>query len=249
MWITGAFHTSPSEGVEAIASLVPINLHLKKLNGRHHLRYMTIPPLHAINSLLENQSPHKYSLANFTSKQKSKLKSPIKDVSERLMEIKDEFDPFHSIFYPSLRLVDHFPNRVIFYSPESSNDKGLFVHSSKLDIAFSKTQTVFTDIAVITDGSVKATGSSTTITYVWKDNKVTNRLKAHTTNITLLEAKLMAICIGLMLILENSNAHQIIVITDVLEAEKKIISLGDQHLQKSIIPIAMKIQMFLKKNG
>jgi len=39
LWITGAFRTSPSKGVEVIAGLIPINLHLKKLNGRHHLRY------------------------------------------------------------------------------------------------------------------------------------------------------------------------------------------------------------------
>jgi len=31
LWITGAFHTSPTMGVEAIAGLVLINLHFKKL--------------------------------------------------------------------------------------------------------------------------------------------------------------------------------------------------------------------------
>ena len=144
MWITGAFCTSLSESVEAIAGLVPINHHLKKLNGHHHLRYATIPPSYVINSLLEmyqnrNQSLHKYSLAKLTSKQKLKLKSPIKDVSKRLTEIKNKFDPFHPIFHPGLRLVDHFSDRIVFYSPESSNDKGLFVHSSKLNIAFNKT--------------------------------------------------------------------------------------------------------------
>jgi len=33
LWITGAFHTSPTEGIEAIAGLMPIKLHLKKLNS------------------------------------------------------------------------------------------------------------------------------------------------------------------------------------------------------------------------
>jgi len=54
LWITGAFRTSPSEGIEAIAGLIPITLHLCKLNGRHHLRYASIPPSHAINSLLDS---------------------------------------------------------------------------------------------------------------------------------------------------------------------------------------------------
>jgi len=33
LWITGAFHTSPTEGVKAIAGLIPIFLYLRKLNG------------------------------------------------------------------------------------------------------------------------------------------------------------------------------------------------------------------------
>jgi len=92
-------------------------------------------------------------------------------------------------------------------------------------------------------------GSATAITHVWKDNKVIARLKAHTNNITLVEAELMVICIGLTHALESSDIHQILIITDALEVGKKIITLDDQYLQKSIIPIAKKMQRFLEKNG
>jgi len=198
LWITGAFHMSPSEGVEAIAGLIPINLYLKKLNGRHHLRYVTIHSLHAINTLLDshqnrNQNQHKFALANLTNKQMSKLKSPIKDVSERLNEIKDEFDPYHPIFHPGLCLVDHFSSRIVFHSPTSSSDEALFDHSSKLNLAFERVQKSSNDIAVISDGSVKAVGSATAVAHVWKDNKVIDTLKAHTSNVTSIEAEIMAI--------------------------------------------------------
>jgi len=253
LWITGAFRMSPSEGVEAIAGLIPINLHLKKLNGRHHLRYATIPTSHAINSLLDkhqskNQNQHKFALANLTQKQKTKLKSPIKDVSEKLNEIKDEFDPFYILFHPGLRLVDHFSSRILFHSPTSSSDEALFDHSSKLNQTFKENQNSSKGIAVISDGSVKTTGSATAIAHTWKDNKVIAQLKAHANNITSTEAKLMAIRIGLMHALENPKAQQVLVITDSTEAGKKIISYGDQHLQKSIIPIAEKIKDFLSKD-
>ena len=178
-----------------------------------------------------------------------KLRSPIKDVSKRLNKIKDEFDPFHIIFHPSLQLVDHFSDRIVFHSPKSSEDKDLFVHSLKLNLAFDKTQKSYKDIAVIIDGSVKTSGSATAIAHVWKNNKVIARLKAHTNNITLVEAELMAICIGLMQAFENLDTHQILVITDALEAEKKIITLGNQYLQKSIISITEKMQRFLEKDG
>jgi len=254
LWITEPFRTSPSEGVEAIADLIPINLHLKKLNGRCHLRYATIHLSHTINTLLDkhqnrNQNQHKFALANLTNKQISKLKSPIKDVSERLNEIKDEFDPYHSIFHPGLHLVDHFSSRIVFYSSVSSSDEALFKHLSELNLAFEKVQKSPNNIAIISDGSVKVVGSATAIAHVWKDNKVINKLKAHTNNVTSLETELMAIRIGLTSAFENAEAYQILVITDALEAGKKIISSGDQYLQKSIIPIAEKIQSFLSKDS
>ena len=52
--ITGVFQTSPSKSIEAIVGLIPITLYLHKLNGRHYLCYASIPPSHAINSLLDS---------------------------------------------------------------------------------------------------------------------------------------------------------------------------------------------------
>ena len=74
LWITGAFWTSLSKGIEAISGLIPIALHLCKLNSRHHLHYTSIPPLYAINSLLDsqhakNQTPHKTTTSKLTMKQ------------------------------------------------------------------------------------------------------------------------------------------------------------------------------------
>ena len=34
LWILGAFRTSPTGGIEALAGLIPIHLHLKKLVKR-----------------------------------------------------------------------------------------------------------------------------------------------------------------------------------------------------------------------
>jgi len=254
LWITGAFHISLSEDVEVIASLIPITFHLRKLNGHHHLRYASILLSYAINSLLDhqhskNQKPHKYSMANFMNKQQFKLKSPIKDINERLTEIKNEFDPFHSIFYPGLQLVNHFSDRITFHSSKSTNNKDLFIHTSNLNNAFKKSQTAPTDITVITDGSVKANGSAVAVAHIWKDNIVISCLKAQASNVTSIEAELMAIHIGLTLILDNKNVQHIIIITDSLVLGQKIINSGDQPLQKSIILITMKIKSFLEKDG
>jgi len=79
LWITGAFKTSPTQGIEGIAGLIPISLHLCKLAGRAHLRYSTIPVNQAITLLLGNgytnvNPSHKLALTNLFYSQKRKLK-------------------------------------------------------------------------------------------------------------------------------------------------------------------------------
>jgi len=129
-----------------------------------------------------------------------------------------------------LRLVDHFSDRIVFHSPDSSKDEALFIYSSNLNLAFEETQKSSKGVAIISDRSVKTSGSATAIAHIWRDNKVTNRLKMHTSNITLLEAELMAIQMGVALALENTESHKIIVIMDVPEAAKK------NHLIRQPIP-------------
>ena len=58
----------------------------------------------------------------------------------------------------------------------------------------------------------------------------------------------MAICIGLTSIIDNNDIQYIIVVTNLLAAGQKIINSSNQLLQKSIIPIAMKIKSFLKRS-
>ena len=52
LWITGAFHISPTGGTEALAGLIPVHLHLRKLADRANLRIATLSDTHPIRSLL-----------------------------------------------------------------------------------------------------------------------------------------------------------------------------------------------------
>ena len=56
LWILGAFCTSPTGGIEALAGLIPIHLHLKKLVKRSCLRAATLPSQHALMSLLSENT-------------------------------------------------------------------------------------------------------------------------------------------------------------------------------------------------
>jgi len=56
IWTLKAFKTSPLYGIEAIAGLVPIKLHLQKLGGRSQLRAYKLLPNHLIYSFIDPQS-------------------------------------------------------------------------------------------------------------------------------------------------------------------------------------------------
>ena len=177
LWITGAFQTSPSDGIEAIAGLIPITLHMRKLNGRHHLRYGSIPSMHAINSLLDpqhakNHPPYKTVTSKLTDKQRFNLKSPIKDVNKHLNGVRDCFNPFFSLFSPGSRVVDHFPSRFSFHSPSSSSNEDLFHHLQNLDQAFRSSQTAPHNIAIIADRDIEKLQVATAVAHIWSDNSI-----------------------------------------------------------------------------
>jgi len=74
LWILGAFRTSPTGEIEALASLIPIHLHLKKLAKRSCLRAATLLSQHALFSLFsacnsKGAHPHPQSLALLTDAQ------------------------------------------------------------------------------------------------------------------------------------------------------------------------------------
>ena len=254
LWITRAFCTSPSEGIEAIAGLTPIYLYLQKLNGHHHLHYASIPPSHAINSLLDlahakNQSAHKFATSNLTNKQQTNLKSPIKDVNEHLNEIFLCFNPTHILFSPGSRVVDHFSSRIVFYSPLLSSNKDTQIHIQNLNHAFRQLQDSPHSTAIIADGGVKKSNVTSAVAHTWSNNSIINQFCTQTINIISIEAELMFICIGLILAINNKDTHQILVITDAISVAKKILESQSNPLQKSILSIADNMNSFFSRDN
>ena len=254
LWITGAFRTSPSDGIEAIAGLILITLHMRKLNGRHYLRYGSIPSTHAINSFLDpqhvkNYPPHKTVTSKLTNKQQFNLKSSIKDVNECLNSVRECFNPFFSLFSLGSRVVDHFPSKFSFHSPSSSSNEDLFHYLRNLDQAFRSSQTAPHNIAIIADRGVKKSQVAIAVAHIWSDNSIVQYLQANSINVTSIEAELMAIHLGLIPTMEEENVHNIIVITDSIAAAKKVFESKTDPLQNMFIPVTLAINSLFKKDG
>ena len=119
-WILGEFCIFLSLGIEAIASLIPINLHLQKLGRRLQLQTYSLSLNHIIKLLLESRhfSNHNYYqllIEKLTPKQRLKIKGPIINANNRLNGIFDSFDPFNNKFSPRNRLIDLFSSCFSFY--------------------------------------------------------------------------------------------------------------------------------------
>jgi len=144
---------------------------MRKLNGRHHLKYSSIPSTHAINLLLDSQHaknhpPHKTATSKLTSKQWFNLKSPIKDVNKRLNGVRECFNPLFPLFSLGSRVVDHFPSRFSFHSPSSSFNEDLYHHLQNLNQAFRSSQTALHNIAIVADGGIKKSQVATAVAHI-----------------------------------------------------------------------------------
>jgi len=54
IWILGAFKTLPTEGMKAIAGIIPIKFHLQKLAKRSQMCPLKLPTNHIIRVLMED---------------------------------------------------------------------------------------------------------------------------------------------------------------------------------------------------
>ena len=120
--IPGVFCTSPTGGIEALAGLIPIHLHLKKLVKWSCFRAAILPSQHALISLVsacnsKGTHPHLQSLALFTNAQSAQLRSPLLDTEVSLLNLTECFDPLHSEACPGCRLLDNFSDWGVSFHP------------------------------------------------------------------------------------------------------------------------------------
>ena len=197
LWILGAFRTSP---IEALAGLIPIYLHLKKLVKRFCLRAAMLPSQHALLSLLSARNskgahPHPQSLALLTDAQSAWLRSPLLDTKASLLNFIEHFDSLHPEIRPGCRLLDNFPDHVSFHLCDHSNGRTRKLQFDALDRlcqeAFSDPSTlvVATDASVIPPRNMQAVS----VAHFWRLGEQVSSSKAPTGRATALDAKLFAI--------------------------------------------------------
>ena len=247
IWILGAFKTSPAYGIEAIAGLIPICLHLQKLSGRSQLRGHT-PANHIIRTLLDNSPnsplpPHDLSLGMLTKRQCGLLKSHVIDIDNRFNEVFPAFDPINPELQPGNRIIDTFPNHFSFHTFSRSNDPSFKSCIQQLDALVIEFSTSSSNVLMITDGSVKNNVVSS-IVHIHVFNKPVVKTLHYAVNITLSEAEFFAIRCGINHAVLSHETSKIIVVTDSIHIAKKIFDPSSHMFQKQATFILSELREF-----
>jgi len=113
IWILGAFKTSSTGAVESLAGLIPIHLQIRKLVYRNYVRMHTLADTHIMRRVAadENQTDN---VVYLPSKLSKKAKSPLIDMWRHEKLVLVDVFPFNEFNAPGNRLLDRFPDRVIY---------------------------------------------------------------------------------------------------------------------------------------
>jgi len=115
LWILGAFKTFLLLGIEAIAGLLPINLHLQKLSGRSQLQANSLLLNHILHSLMENKSNMLSQQHSLSKCQYELIKNHLVDMDNCFNEVFSLFDPLNPEISLGSKIIDIFSNHFSFH--------------------------------------------------------------------------------------------------------------------------------------
>src|SRR5215471_13810262 len=98
IWITGVFCTSPTGGVEALAGLIPVHLHLKKLGERAMFCWATLSPTHPVRSFLRMEGHYqpasisRHAVGSVTVHQQAQTKSAVSQEIAHILVVDKVFE-------------------------------------------------------------------------------------------------------------------------------------------------------------
>ena len=250
LWIIRAFLTSLILDIEAIASLMPIHFHLKKLQARFHLRGYLLPSNHIIKSIINtdglNESIAYYHLFlnKLTPKQWSQLYSPLINMDNKCNKFLSSFSPFNKEFSLGKRLINSLLDWFSFHAQTHNINK--YIHD--LDNITISTFNNLHISMVLLDARIR-NNIAIFISHIYSHNKPIIKTIHHVVNVTTTKVKLFAIKCRINQTIGISDIKCIIIVTDSLHATKKIFDISMHPCQIHSTVISQELRDFFKRNG
>jgi len=197
LWISCAFYTLPTAGIEAISGLILIHLHLKKLYDKFHLRGYLLPLNHIIKSIINSNGSNnhtKYYLAlnSLTPKQIPHLSSLLIDIDNRYNEFLLSFSLFNREFSLENWLIDTFPDCFSF-NLQTHNVKNYLHKLEDITIQASSDSSLY---VIIFDASIK-NHIATSVLHIYSFDRLIIKTCHHAVNISTTETKLFTMRCGI----------------------------------------------------
>ena len=136
---------------------------------------------------------------HLTSKQCLKIKSFIMDTNNCLTKIFPAFDSLNKELSPSFHFVDTFPSHFFFYLANQKEVNVKIAHQNKLENIYKVLSNNQDIILIIFNISIK-NNITILVLYIWRRHKIIVKTIYYAMNISLIEAKLVAIrcCISII---------------------------------------------------
>ena len=252
-WILGAFKTSPTEGIEAIVGLIPIEFHLQKIAKRSLIWPFKLPDNHIIKNLLNDAPPStkttdSHNISSLTNCQRSLTKGFIIYSNTKSYGIFPSFSPLDPEFSPGSRIIDNFSNHFSFNLVNKKEKNQSKIRSQELDNMVLYYSSDPHAALVITDASIK-NDIATSISHIHLANRPLIKTVHHASFVTSTEAELFAIRCGINQAYLISNVSKIVVVTDSIHMAKKIFDYGSHSFQIHSAAILSKLRIFFSSNN
>ena len=224
--ILGAFKTSPLEGIEAIAGIIPIKFHLQKIAKRSQICPFKLPANHILRNLLDESSPlsntsNSHNIGLLTNYQRTLTKGYLIDMCNKAYGIFPSFSPLNPKFSPGQHIIDNFSDCFSFNLVNKKEKEINKICAQELDNMALHNSSLPHTALVITDASIK-NNIATSILHVHSANSPLTKTVHHASFVTSTEAELFAIRRGIIQACSINNVSKIIVVTDSIHMAKKI---------------------------
>ena len=252
IWILGAFRTSLTEGIKAIASIIPIRFHLQKIARRSQIRPFKLPTNHILRSLMDDLPslsifPNLYSISSLTNCQKNITKGHLIDSCNKSYGIFPSFSPLNQEFVPGLYIIDIFSDRLSFNLATKKDKEKDKICAHELDTMVLHNSSSPHTALVITDASIK-NNITVFISHIHIANRLLTKTVHHALFVTSTEAELFAIRCSINQACSNEVISKIIVITDSIHATRKIFDSSSHSFQHHSSAILSELWHFFISN-
>ena len=252
IWILEAFKTSPSEGIKAIARIIPIRFHLQKITRRLQICPFKLPTNHILRELMDDSplssnNPNPHTVGSLTNHQKNIAKGHLIDSCNKTYGIFPSFSPLNPGFFPGSCIMDNFSDRFPFNlvnKKEKDKDK---ICTQELDDMVLRNSSSLHTALVITDASIK-NDIATSISHIHIANHPLTKTVHHAAFVTSMEVELFTIRCGINQACTKENVSKVIIVTDSIHAANKIFDSKSHPFQFHTAAILSELWGFFNSN-